>query len=60
MDNNDKIKRTRYFQGIDKQLEVKNSELDLPYLSKAEKGCIRLVIKYMETLQGFGKEGQDA
>lgn len=60
MDSNEKIQRVRYFQGIDKQLEVKNSELDLPYLSKAEKGTIRLIIKYMETLQGFGKEGQDA
>lgn len=59
MDNNDKIKRTRYFQSIDKQIEVKNAELDLPYLNRAEKGAIRLIIKYMETLQDFGKEVQN-
>jgi hypothetical protein len=56
MDSNEKAKRALYFQGIDKQLEVKHSELDHSFLTKAEKGAVRLVIKYMELLQSMGKE----
>ena len=56
MDSNEKAKRALYFYGIDKQIEVNNSELDYKYLTKAEKGAVRLILKYMELLQSMGKE----
>jgi len=58
MNSTEKANRIRFFQKIEKQAQVFESELSLNYLNNQEKDLIKSVITSLSSLRQLGKENQ--
>lgn len=55
MNTTEKANRIRFFQKIEKQAQVFESELSLNYLNNQEKDLIKSVITSLSSLKQLGK-----